>query len=97
MWTDEAEIKLGDSLLDKLREGIDSVEYVLVILSKTSIGSPWVNLETQEIEGKRVKVFVVLYDAVQLHSFLMGERYADLRSLSRYNNVTHQIVDRVTS
>ena len=100
VWIDEAEIKLGDSLLDKIRAGIDSVDYVLVLLSKNSIDSSWVNKEiqiamTQEIEGKRVKVFAVLIDDVQLPSYLLDKQYADLRDLSQYDSVVLQIVSRV--
>lgn len=42
VWVDEAEIKLGDSLIEKIREGIDKVMYVGVILSSNSIEAPWV-------------------------------------------------------
>ena len=45
MWVDEAEIKLGDSLINKIREGIDKVEYIGVILSNNSINSEWVKHE----------------------------------------------------
>lgn len=61
VWVDEAEIKLGDSLINKIREGIDRVEYVGVVLSNNSINSEWVKSEidvamNQEIEDKKVKV-----------------------------------------
>ena len=39
VWVDEAEIKLGDSLIEKIREGLDKMEYVGVVLSKNSINS----------------------------------------------------------
>ena len=42
MWVDEAEIKLGDSLIEKIRDGLDRVEYVGVVLSNNSINSQWV-------------------------------------------------------
>ncbi len=32
-WLDEAEMKIGDSLIQKIREGIDNVEFFAVILS----------------------------------------------------------------
>ena len=74
VWVDEAEIKLGESLIEKICEAIDSVEYVNVLLSKNSIGSSWVKKEVdiamnQEIEGRRVKVVPILLDAVDLPGF----------------------------
>lgn len=85
---DEAEIKLGESLIEKICEAIDSVEYVIVLLSKNSIGSSWVKKEVdiamnQEIEGRRVKVVPILLDAVDLPGFLKGKLYGDLRSMDQ--------------
>jgi len=56
-WLDEAEIKVGDSLIEKIRNGLDKVDYVAVILSPNSIASSWVKREidvamNQEIYGK---------------------------------------------
>ncbi|HEC91887.1 MAG TPA: toll/interleukin-1 receptor domain-containing protein, partial [Candidatus Atribacteria bacterium] len=71
VWIDEAEIKVGDSLIEKIREGIDKVSYVGVVISHNSIKSEWVRKEVdiainQEIEGKRVKVIPILLDNVDL-------------------------------
>ena len=69
VWVDEAEIKLGDSLIEKIREGLDRVEYVGVVLSHNSINSEWVKKEidiamNQEIEGKRVKVLPIMLEKI---------------------------------
>lgn len=49
VWLDEAEIKLGDSLIEKIRLGIDSVDFVIALISKNSVSSEWVkkNLTSQ--------------------------------------------------
>jgi hypothetical protein len=39
VWIDEAEIDIGDSLVGKIREGLDQVDFVAAILSSTSIES----------------------------------------------------------
>ena len=31
VWIDEAEINIGDSLVDKIREALDSVDFVVVV------------------------------------------------------------------
>ena len=70
VWLDEAEIKIGDSLIEKIRDGIDRMEYLGVILTKNSINSEWVKKEldiamNQEIGGKRVKVLPLLLENCQ--------------------------------
>lgn len=57
-WLDEAEMKIGDSLIQKIREGIDSVDYFAVVLSPDSINAPWVVNELDvamnyQISGKK--------------------------------------------
>ena len=44
-WIDEAEIKVGDSLIEKIRQGLDSMSYVAVVLSPDSVNSAWVQKE----------------------------------------------------
>jgi len=100
VWLDEAEIKLGESLIEKIREATDSVEYVVVLLSKNSVGSNLVKKEVdiamnEEIEGKRIKVVPILLDEVDLPGFLKGKLYGDLRSMDQYDKVLSQIQTRV--
>ncbi|WP_412478508.1 toll/interleukin-1 receptor domain-containing protein [Azonexus sp. IMCC34839] len=88
-WLDEAEIKVGESLIEKIRDGIDRMDYVAVVLSPDSVASPWVQREvdvamTQEIMGRRVKVLPVMYRKCELPGFLLGKRYADFSDESRY-------------
>lgn len=45
VWLDEAEMNIGDSLIQKIREGIDNVDYFAVILSNNSVKAPWVENE----------------------------------------------------
>ena len=55
VWIDEAEINIGDSLIGKIREGLDSVDYVAVVLSKASIQSEWVKKELEIASNKEIK------------------------------------------
>jgi hypothetical protein len=88
-WIDEAEIKIGDSLVQKIREGIDSVDYVAVVLSNNSINSPWVQKEidvsiNKEILGGDIKVLPVLLEHCEMPGFLLGKFYADFTSEDKY-------------
>lgn len=100
VWLDERELKIGDSLIEKIREGIDNVEYLVVLLSHASAESPWVKKEVdiamnQEIEGKRIKVLPILIEDCDPPGFLKGKLYADLRNTKNYSSVLSQIVERL--
>ena len=45
VWIDEAEIQVGDSLIRKIGDGINEVDYLAVVLSPSSVSSKWVNRE----------------------------------------------------
>jgi hypothetical protein len=89
VWIDEAEINIGDSLIEKIREGIDQVDYVAAVLSSSSIASPWVTREldiasNREIEEGRVVVLPLLVENVELPGFLKGKFYGDFSDESQY-------------
>src|SRR5437868_1622731 len=82
VWVDEAEIKVGESLVEKIREGIDQVDFVGAVISKASVKSRWVSREldlatSKELAGKRVVVLPILTEKVPLPGFLEGKLYAD--------------------
>lgn len=90
VWIDEAEINIGDSLIGKIREGLDSVDFIAVILSKASIESEWVKKELEiasnrEIKEKRVVVLPIKIEDVQLPGFLEGKFYGDFSSPDDYD------------
>ncbi len=96
-WLDDAEINVGDSLIEKIRNGLDEVDYVAVILSPNSIASPWVQREmdvamNQEIRGKRIKVLPIMYRNCELPGFLLGKFYADFTEESRYEDAFAKLV-----
>lgn len=87
VWIDEAEIRPGDSLIEKLRNAIDSVDVLIAVLSRASINSPWVKKEIEiatvrEIKHKKLKVIPLLLNDVPLPGFLGGKLYADFTSPS---------------
>lgn len=99
-WLDEAEIKVGESLIEKIREALDEVDYVAVILSPNSIASPWVQREVdvamnQEIQGKRVKVLPIMYRRCELPGFLLGKLYADFTDESTYTHAFKRLVQSI--
>jgi TatD DNase family protein len=81
---------VGDSLIEKICQGIDGMDYVAALISKASVRSSWVAKEldiamNQEIAGRRVKVLPLLVDDCELPGFLKGKAYADFRTPDRYH------------
>ena len=101
VWLDEAEIQVGDSLIEKIRRGIDDMDYLLVVLSPESTSSEWVKREldvamNQEIRGKRVKVLPLLYKQCELPGFLEGKLYADFTEEAKYEAGLSAIIRRLS-
>jgi len=89
VWIDEAEINIGDSLIDKIRAGLDDVDFVAAVLSEKSIDSPWVQREldiaiNREIEERRVVVLPLMVQKVPLPGFLKGKFYGDFTNPEAY-------------
>jgi hypothetical protein len=90
-WLDEAEMKIGDSLIKKIRDGIDNVNYFAVILSPNSVDAPWVENELDvamnlQISGKPIKVLPILLEKCELPGFLVGKLYADFQAEENYQS-----------
>jgi hypothetical protein len=89
VWLDEAEMKIGDSLIQKIREGIDNVDYFAVVLSNNSVKAPWVENEldvamSYQIAGK-IKILPIILEEVELPSFLVGKLYCNFSKFEAYN------------
>jgi hypothetical protein len=99
-WIDETEILVGDSLIDKIRDIIDNVDFVIAILSSTSIDSEFVKKEldlasNREIDEKRVVVLPILLDDVKLPGFLKGKYYIDCRKEDDYQDCLSALLKRL--
>lgn len=99
VWLDEAEIKVGDSLIEKIRAGIDQMDFLIAVLSPDSVASPWVAREldiamNQEIEGRRVKVLPLLLRTCEMPGFLMGKKYANFQG-HRYGEPLSEVLEAI--
>jgi len=82
VWLDEAELNVGDSLIQRISAAIQEADYVVAILSPRSVKSDWVQKElslaiTKEVEGHRVTVLQVLIEPCDLPEPLRDKLYAD--------------------
>lgn len=82
VWFDEDEMKVGDSLIEKISAGISNMDYLGAILSINSVDSEWVKKEiaiamSREIEGRKIKVLPILFEKCNIPIFLCDKIYAD--------------------
>lgn len=89
VWIDEAEIKVGDSLTEKIGNAIEKTDFVGVVLSRNSVNSQWVQKELQialqeEFRKKKVVVLPLLLEPVELPPFLRDKLYADFTSPKKF-------------
>ncbi len=100
IWIDEAEILVGDSLVEKLEQGIKSTDYLAVILSPASVSSRWVLQEVrsalkQEIEGGFTKVLPILYKPCDVPPFLDSKVWADFSKRGTYQIALSHVLKRL--
>jgi len=84
VWYDKWEIKVGESILWKIEEGLWESDYLIIVISKEAWESEWVRLEItsawqKQIEKKGKFVLPVYYRACEIPLFLRGIKYADFR------------------
>jgi hypothetical protein len=100
VWVDEAEIMVGDTLTQKIEEGLTKTRYFGVVLSPSSIKSRWVQKELEtalnkEIETGLVVVLPLLYEECDLPPFLKGKLYADFTSPAAFVESLEKLLRRL--
>lgn len=82
VWLDEQQILVGDSINDKISQGLADSDYLLIALSEHAINSEWVKRELnsmmlQEIQAKKVKILPIKIDDCAVPFLLADKKYAD--------------------
>lgn len=102
VWVDEAEIRIGDSIIGKIGEGIHGCNYLGVVLSPSSVASPWVMEELRtalhyQVAMKGKTVLPLLYKHCEIPPFLVDKLYGDFTEPERYEFVLRQVLSRLDS
>lgn len=89
IWLDEWEIQVGDSLIQRIADGIDGSAFLVAVISENSAQAPWVVEElslamTDQIGGSGIKVLPVRIDDSRMPHFLRSRLYADFRVPGSY-------------
>lgn len=86
VWFDEANINYADSIISKIWEGLEESDILIVLLSNSSVKSPWVLEElksalVEQIKNQKPRVIPVLIEDVSnIPPFLKDRRYIDCRN-----------------
>jgi hypothetical protein len=84
VWVDTWELNVGDSILNRVQEAIQTSSALLIVLSKASVTSEWCRKELnaalmRELDEKKVVVLPVLAEDCEIPPFLREKLYADFR------------------
>lgn len=88
-WFDELEMKPGDSLLYRISDAIESIDFLIVVLSPESVNSNWVKQElemamTLQLSEGHVRVIPVVVTDCVIPLFLRGKLWLDFRRPEKY-------------
>lgn len=83
-WLDEWEIKVGECIVTRIGDGIAEADYVVIVLSPSSVKSGWVEREWKakywdEIEQNKTFVLPTLIENCEIQQLLKTKKYADFR------------------
>lgn len=84
VWFDEWEIRVGDSIVQKIGAGLGTLTHLVILLSKNSVDKPWVQKELssalmRQLSEKAVDVLPVRLDDCLIPPILADIKYADAR------------------
>lgn len=85
VWKDSWRIGVGDSLIQKIQDGLEGAQFFCVIFSKNSLESEWVKREItaallREIENRKVMLLPIVIDDCKLPLLVRDKLYADFRN-----------------
>lgn len=85
VWMDIKSIRLGNSILSEIVDGLNHADIYMLFISQNSSRSTWVNEElnlalTRNIEHKKPQIIPVLLDDSPMPQALNGRRYLDARN-----------------
>lgn len=83
VWLDAWHIKIGDSIIARINDGLALSTYVVLCYSKHSLDTPWITREwhsalARQLDGFGVKILPVRLKGGNPPPILADLRYADL-------------------
>ncbi|MBD3338626.1 MAG: TIR domain-containing protein, partial [Candidatus Lokiarchaeota archaeon] len=98
VWYDDWEIKIGDSIVKKINEGISESNFLIIVFSKNSVNSKWVQEELNAATFKNVEsigafLLPILIDECEIPSLLLDKKYADFSK--NYDIAYRQLIEAI--
>jgi TIR domain len=95
VWIDEGELKVGDSIIERIATAIAEIDFFLALVSEASSGSNWCRKElalavTGELGREGVKVLPLRVDKARMPDALVDVYYLEL-SADNLQDVADQI------
>jgi hypothetical protein len=83
-WLDEYEIRVGDSIVQKINEGTKEAGALVLFLSKASAESAWVQREwssalARQLSARNIQILPALIEDCEIPSIIADVKYADFR------------------
>lgn len=83
-WIDDKELAVGDNIAEKINYTISKIDYLIVVLSKSSINSKWVNFELSatrlnEISKNQNIILPILIEDCEIPYSLSDRLFLDFR------------------
>lgn len=82
VWLDEQRIRVGDSIPEKLAQGLAGSDFFLIAMSEHSAGSAWVQKELNnalmtEVQRRKVHIMPLKLDDTGMPPIIGDKKYAD--------------------
>lgn len=99
VWIDEGELKIGDSLIERIATAIAEIDFFLALVSEASRKSNWCRKElalavTGELGREGVKVLPVRVSGAKMPDSLADVFYLDLDESNR-DEVAQKVIDAI--
>lgn len=82
VWLDEQRIRVGDSIPEKIAQGLAGSDFFLIGMSQHSASSPWVQKElnnalVNEVQRRKVHILPLKLDDTPMPQIIADKKYAD--------------------
>jgi hypothetical protein len=85
VWLDEWAINIGDSIVERMDQGLRESAYLILCYSDAGVMSPWISREwmsalTRQLEGQNIRILPVMLTGSAPPAILADIHAADLRT-----------------
>jgi len=82
VWFDKWEIKIGESIVEKVNEGLGNMTHLVIFISKESVEKPWVKKELssalmKKLSDNSIQIMPIKIDETQIPLIINDIKYAD--------------------